>query len=274
MAEEVGGLYHSTSKGVLPRNLNQIYNLSRKARQVSPVTSAVHHHDDPYLSLIIMCKEQAKDEATAFVRKVVSAPQPMAICFINEQLQDLVRFCTNKVHFSIFQTDPTFNLGAFCVTTTQYAHLLLQHRRSGKHPMMVGPLFIHQKKTKESYKFFSEHLAISNAGFKELCAIGTDGEDNLSSAFKESCPDAIHLICFKHFKNNITDKLQKIGIDENTRLQIVADIFGDQIGTRFEEGLVDSNDLVEYDTRLASLEETWRRRIGEKGAEFFNWFVR
>ena len=65
------------------------------------------------------------------------------------QMKDIDKFCTYARHFSVFQVDPTFDLRRFSITATQYKHLLLVNRQSGKHPVMVGPLLVHQKK--ESY---------------------------------------------------------------------------------------------------------------------------
>ena len=49
----------------------------------------------------------------------------------------------------ISPVDPKFDLRPFSITAPQYKHLLLVNRQSGKHPVMVGPLLVHQKK--ESY---------------------------------------------------------------------------------------------------------------------------
>ena len=64
-------------------------------------------------------------------------------------MKDIDKFCTYARHFSVFQVDPTFDLRPFSITATQYKHLLLVNKQSGKHPVMVGPLLVHQKK--ESY---------------------------------------------------------------------------------------------------------------------------
>lgn len=90
-----------------------------------------------------MYKEQAKDISSAYIRKVQSAPEPIVILGTNEQLDDLVSFCTNSEHFGITSIDPTFDLGPFSVTTTTYEHLLLIGHHGGMHPVMIGPMMIH-----------------------------------------------------------------------------------------------------------------------------------
>ena len=54
--------------------------------------------------------------------------------------------------------------------------------------------------------------------------------------------------------------------------QLCADIFGVQIGTRFEEGLVDSENQELLDARFASLESVWVEKLGHNGKKFHDWF--
>ena len=65
-----------------------------------------------------------------------------------------------------------------------------------------------------------------------------------------------------------------MGVDETNRRAILADIFGQQVGTVLEEGIVDADNHDEFDVRVSSLESVWIRRIGEKGKAFFDWFVK
>ena len=160
------------------------------------------------------------------------------------------------------------------VTTTQYEHLLLLNRRSGKHPEMVGPIMVHQRKEKSTYKILADDMVARKPKLRNLLALGTDGEVALSDAFLDVCQGAKHLICFNHFQNNITDHLKSVGIDESNRRLICADIFGQQVGTTFEEGIVDSDDVEEFDARLHSIRSTWEKRIGNKGIAFHDWFVK
>ena len=158
----------------------------------------------------------------------------------------VAEFCSNTAHFGIFQADPTFNLGLFSVTTTQYEHLLLLNRRSGKHLVMVGPIMVHHRKEKSTYKILANDIVARKPKLRNLLALGTDVEVALSDEFLDVCQGAKHLICFNHFQNNITDHLKPVGIDEPNRRLICADIFGQQVGTMLEEGIVDSDDVEEF----------------------------
>ena len=237
VAEDQGGMMGGHSAASWPRDVKQAYNLKCNSKTGSTVSGT-----DPYLALVMQCKEEAKDKKTAYIRKGICAPEPIVILSTEEQSDCMVRFCTNGLNFSVFSIDPTFDLGTFSVTTTTYEHLNLINRRSGVNPVMIGPLLIHQKKEKATYNIFTDYLLNSRPQLRNLQVLGTDGEVALSSPFLERCPELIHLLCFNHFKNNIVNYLKSVGVDENNRRCIVADIFGQQEGARFEEGIVDSED--------------------------------
>ena len=85
VAEEVGGILTCQNSGFLPRNAAQSYYLKSKKpvainiRKCSAISSS-----DPYASLILKCKEQAKNVEFAFVRKVEYAPEQI-IYLVNEK---------------------------------------------------------------------------------------------------------------------------------------------------------------------------------------------
>jgi hypothetical protein len=134
---------------------------------------------------------------------------------------------------------------------------------------------VHQRKEKSTYKIFADGMVAKKPELRNLLALGTDGEVALSDAFLDMCQGARNLICFNHFQNNITDHLKSAGIDEANRRLISADILGQQVGTTFEEGIVDSDDVEEFDARLQSIRSTWEERIGKKGTTFMHdWFVK
>ena len=269
VAEDQGGMMGGHSAGSWPRDVKQAYNLKCNSKPRSTVSGT-----DPYLALVMQCKEEAKDNKTAYIRKVICAPEPIVILSTEEQLDGMERFCTNGANFGVFSIDPTFDLGAFSVTTTTYEHLNLLSRRSGVNPVMIGPLMIHQKKEKATYNIFADHLLNSRPQLRNLQVVGTDGEVALSSPFLEKCPNLIHLLCFNHFKNNVVHQLKSIGVDESNRKCIVADIFGQQQGARFEEGIVDSEDEEEFLVRLDTLKSVWSERLGSKGLQFHKWFLK
>ena len=113
--------------------MTQIYNIKKqqKKKQTSAGSDNVCFND-PYFALILQCKEDEANPETSFVRRVTAAPEPTALLVLDSQLSDIKKFCTNPSKFSILQVDPTFDLGPFHVTVTQFENIHLVDRRSGR----------------------------------------------------------------------------------------------------------------------------------------------
>ena len=78
VTEEVGGILTCQSSGSLPRNAAQSYYLKSKIPVAINIKKrSVISSSDPYASLILKCKEQAKNVELAFVRKVECTPEPV-----------------------------------------------------------------------------------------------------------------------------------------------------------------------------------------------------
>ena len=134
---------------------------------------------------------------------------------------------------------------------------------------MVGPLLVHQKKEKLSFQLLVDFLVDQEPRLKNLRARGTDGETAISLAFKERCVFLLVLFCAIHLRRNVTDKMV-----ESERREICADIFGVQVGSQLQEGIIDADDEEEFRVRLAQLQEVWETRCRVKGREFHLWFQR
>ena len=132
----------------LPRNVQQIKNYRRSG----------HSKDSNVLySVMLQCK-LVEGTSDAFVRDVKAAPDPLCVLFFDWQLNDLVRFLTNDEAFSVFTADTTYSLGDFYVTPTTYRHLMLSDTMSHKHPIMAGPILVHQRKFFSSFNYFPNTL--------------------------------------------------------------------------------------------------------------------
>lgn len=70
----------------------------------------------------------------------------MAVLAFDWSLDDLERFCTCEAKHTVLCVDPIFDLGSFHVIVMSYRHL------------MLGLLFIHQRKQFSSYHFFISQL--------------------------------------------------------------------------------------------------------------------
>ena len=199
-----------------------------------------------------MCKLSMGKGDDPFVRIVTSAPEPMCVLCTNSQLFDIERFCTDAVTFSPLSVDPTFDLGDFSVTVTSYSNQLPQpFVRTGKNPVMIGPMLVHRRKLFSSYHFFASSLVSMKPSISQLQAFGTDGEECLYSAFSTQFSHARHLRCFLHFQDNCKAKLQQMNTPNDVILDIIQDILGSFL--KGKEGLVDANDGDDLRSRLQPL---------------------
>ena len=70
----------------------------------------------------------------------------------------MLRFCVNNGG-SVLAVDTTFNIGDFLVTISTYRHMLVIDGNTGESPVMIGPAYVHQTKSFESYYYFSSILS-------------------------------------------------------------------------------------------------------------------
>ena len=259
-----------TSLGSLPRDRKQISNFRSSSKSESSIR-------DTLFAVIEQCKKE-ESKADPFIRIVQGAPDSMCLLATNRQLHDMVRFCTNRDEFSIVGVDPTFNLGDFSVTMTTYRHLQLYDCTTKKHPVLLGPLLIHQRKSKQSYYFMASSLVGLCPQLSSLLCFGTDGEKALGDAFELQFQNATHLLCFLHVKECIMIKLRDMGIAAEAK-QFINEIFGYQEGTHHFTGLVDCDTTDECDRKLAALEDIWNERemrirgTSSTNSSFFTWFL-
>jgi len=268
--QKCGGLLGARSVGCLPKSRSQVRYHQSKNKQPSGT--------DQLFTVMLQCKSTDSNSDTAFVRSVVAAPEPMAILATNRQLNDMVRFLTDEHQHTVMGIDPTFNFGDFNVTPIAFRYLLLEHRKEGHSPIMLGPLLVHQQKKFSSYHFFSSTLISLCPSLRNVKCFGTDGETQLFQAFQTQFPEAIHLRCFRHFRANVTNKLKSIGMSSNVIDDYVKDIFGTTVDGVHEIGLVDASSEEEFDHKLQDIEAIWnvRERSVNPHYEpsFFNWFVK
>ena len=256
VTNQTGGIINSKRVGDIPRNRRQIYN-----------TKNPHDDDhDALLSVMAMCKQSMDKDEEPFVRIVTSAPEPMSIMCTNSQLNDMERFCTDPYMFSVFSVDPTFNLGDFSLTVTSFSNLLLKNERNGKHPVMIGPMMVHQRKVFSTYHFFASSLVSLKPALSNLLAFGTDGEECLFNAFSVQFAQACHVRCFLHFRDNCKAKLLEMKVSNDAMLEIIQDIFGSLI--RGKPGLVDAFTTGDLRNQFDQLKTKWE----SVASGFHNWF--
>lgn len=165
------------------------------------------------------------------------------------------------------------------VLQSQHFDTHLLDRSTQKHPVILGPMLIHQRKTTQTYHFFASSIVGLRPQLSNLQAFGTGGEKALEAAFQLQFKGAIHLLCFIHVKDAILQKLRDIGICGDSNSYFIQSIFGRQEGTHRFEGLVDCDDLEMFETNLKDMEQDWNKkecelRSTDKPVFFISCFVR
>ena len=266
-----GGVVNAKSGCDLPRNRKQVYNLNYNRPQTTLPKSIPR--TDVLAQVMLMCKETSGSQA--YVRSVEAAPEPMCILATDQQLADLVRFSTSDP-FCVLNVDPTFNLGPFYVTPITYQNLLVETNK-GNHAIVLGPVLIHKMKTFRPFHYFASTLIRLNPQVAKLKAFGTDGEPELIKAFSVAFPGAVHLRCVNHMRQNVKDKLHALNIPRSIWKDFLDDIFGSQIGSHFEMGLIDAESDTSFWKALEQLRTRWNnleRGCIQPGSlpQFHGWF--
>lgn len=260
----VGGIEEAIYLGELPRNELQVSNFKRHVREHSLGSAG----NDIYTIML-----QAHLEDKKFIRDVKAFPDPAAT---EQQLFDLERFCCNASAFSVITVDPTFSLGDFDVTPTTYRHLLLRVKRTGKPPVMLGPIMIHYRKNFSAYVFLASSLIGLNKNLAGIQAFGTDGEIALSNALAHEFKGATQLLCFNHVRCNLKEELRSLMIPDDVQTEILTDIFGKRVDTMLLTGLVDSESADSFDRSLDHLVQKWKLHDLDETSgpvtEFCDWF--
>ena len=145
-----------------------------------------------------------------------------------------------------------------------------------KHPVFVGPTLVHQRKNFSSFNYFASTLVGANPKLRSVQAFGTDGDPALIEALSHNFQTARQLRCFIHMKKNISQKLKDRGIPSRESKEFLADIFGRQCGSSFEEGLVDAENGRDFDSKFENCQADWLERdaryLREAQAPFYTYF--
>ncbi|VDI25223.1 Hypothetical predicted protein [Mytilus galloprovincialis] len=107
-------------------------------------------------------------------------------------------------------------------------------------PIFIGPIYIHNSDFDIFSNFFN-HLRVKliDADTEQLF-FGTDEEPGLVKSMKTAFPESGNILCIRHLKGNIKQRMIDDGIDKKYRESVLDSIFGDQ-------GLVHSDDDIWFD---------------------------
>ena len=270
IVEERGGILKVESAGEFPRDRAQVYNLNKqvKRQKVDVAFSA-----DPLLQVLAKAKEEQQGpKENIFIREIPLFPEPIIFLATEQQLTDIVRFCTNPEAFCILGIDCTFQIADFYFTFCTYRNLMLTNS-NGVHPVCIGPGILHKQKLLTSYKTLPLLMTKYNKETSGVLAFGTDGEENLYKAMSQVFEDATHLRYDIHLRDNVKRKLNEFGITGSVASEIVCDIFGKVLDEVVEGGLVDCPSSREFDIALNNVTNKWKD-LHPNGDKFTRYFIK
>ena len=216
--KDCGGVLEARSLGSIPKSRSQVHYHQAKNKE-KPSES------DSLFTVMLQCKSTDPNFDDTFVRSAVGAPEPMTVLATNQQLKDMVCFYTDPQQHTVMGIDPKFNFVEFNVTPIAFRYLLLEHRKEGHSPTILGPILVHKKKKFSSYHFFASTLISLCPSLRNIQAFGSDDKTALYQAFHVQLQEATHLRCFRHFRTNFATKLNSLGLPSDIINQYIKDIW-------------------------------------------------
>ena len=211
------------------------------------------------LELIDMCNIQY-GLPNAFLREVRTAPELSTFLANDRQLQDIEKYCQSNS----LVIDSTCNICNYVIICT-YKNPLLEVTGADRTPVMIGPAIAHAQKTFESYFTLPHNMLRHNWNIAQLKRFKTDAEVNVFQAFKACFPNADHLLCWIHSKDNVKRKLADLKLRFSG--SYINEILGEKSGNMKVKGLLDSKLQEEYESEWKRLKKIWLNR--EKGSDKF-----
>ncbi|XP_035685260.1 uncharacterized protein LOC118421864 [Branchiostoma floridae] len=202
-----------------------------------------------------------------FVRsvKVMSNKVPTVTLYTDQQIQDMKRFCcaAQPAQGAVLGFDKTFNLTKVHVTVGVFKHLAVKRRKTGNHPIFIGPMYLHDNSDMGTYYDFFAELSAKLHDAPSPPVLGSDDEGGLRNGMKKAFPMSCSLCCTRHLKENIKAQLVKIGVPEAEVKNIKKALFG-------KEGVSHSDDEKQFRSRIAKC----RAYYMEHAPQFDTYFKR
>ena len=213
--------------------------------------------------------EKWNDSQHTFIRSIQTHLNSLFLVLgTTTQFQNLNAYCTTELVPTVLNVDPTFNIRKYSVTSVTYQDLLLVSKRTGEHPICIGPILIGQNLMKDVYADFVHCVQKNCPGLRDdLRAFGTNGEKPLEQSFSRGFSSAIKLRCMSHFRSNVKEHLKVL--DESNKTKIINHIFGYHTGEKiYNEGMVDADLPEMFDTLYESVRQDWEKKC----PTFVRWF--
>ncbi|CAG2187890.1 unnamed protein product [Mytilus edulis] len=171
--------------------------------------------------------ENMMQKGHSLIKHVAHSPgkTPCVILYTEEMMKDVVNLCCSGQ--TLLGFDKTFNICDIHVTPSVFKQLSVTKIETGEPPLFVGPMFLHDCSHFDTYSIFFSHLKtkLADVDTSEL-VIGSDQEGSLVKAIVKSFPEATHVLCTRHLKLNLSEKMKNgVGMHRKDRLDIEQRIF-------------------------------------------------
>lgn len=166
----------------MPRNREKAYNVKKMNAGIFQESQSM----DVLGSLLTMANDEKwSDSQHTFIRSIQTHPNPLSLVSgTTTQFQNLKAYCTSELVSSVLTVDPTFIISKYSVTPITHQDLLLVSKRTGAHPICIGPILISQNLTKDVYADFVYFIQKNCPGLKhDLRAFETVGEKPPEQSF-------------------------------------------------------------------------------------------
>ena len=151
---------------------------------------------------------------------------------------------------------------------------MLVDRETGSNPTFPGPFMIHTSETSSTFHYFTSTLKELNDEVGNILFVGSDRQRAIEIGLSGQFLIAKFLSCKRHVEDNIKRKMAVLNIDDKTKMDIRADIFGERC-TR-EIGLIDFQTNEEFYVKVQALKSKWddaeKKCTNRDEAEFHTYF--
>ncbi len=268
--EEVYKLHSNTCDTVSGelRNPRQVHNIKHQMNKRAKENESLQPKTDEIEQII--CQMRDGSEAEQFTRALTILPKHyFSIHFFDESLEDIERFCVNDS--SVFRVNTTFEIiKNLWVTDTSYTNSSLLCEHTGKNPEFPGPIMLHSRKDKATYRAFAAQLVAQNPALLDIKKIETDMDKAVSDGLGDIFSEANKLVCIQHLMETDAMQLTKMGSTPRIKQRIMADIYGSKQDRLLQFGLADADDEEDFDIKLESLFRIWEELV----EGFHGWFKR
>ena len=235
-----------------PRNLRQVQNKKYNEKK----KEATDQLDKPLTRGNLGCQIQQVEtllQNHPFVQRVWQGKGvvPSIVLHTDEQMLDLKRCCCSgpSGQTTVLGFDKTFNLTDLHVTMGVFKNLSVYREGTDKHPLFIGPIFIHGTSDFDTYGMFFDYLSRQLMDTSSPPVLGSDDEKAMRKAMKHAFPKSGQLVCVRHVQQNTIDYLtHKVGANSESRREVVRSLFG-------TDGLTDANDEVTFDQRAETAKQ-------------------